>query len=72
MAKRTKPLTPWAEKVETFRMRRILSLKEIADEAGVNYNAFLEVRVGRTPGHEIIPAVDAYMERCAATSGGEQ
>lgn len=71
MARRTKPLTPWAEKVETFRMRRILSLKEIADEAGVDYNTFLEVRVGRTPGSKIVDAVDAYMERCLA-QGGEQ
>lgn len=54
--------TPWGRKVSDFSDEYGITIKEIAALSGVNYNTLLQVRIGRTPGEQIIEKVEAFMK----------
>jgi predicted transcriptional regulator len=43
-----------------------LTMKQIAEASQVPYPTFLQVLIGKTPGFNIVPKVDAFMEDYAA------
>ena len=59
--------TGWGCKVKEFTLKYGFTMKQLAEQSGVNYTVLAAVIVGRTPGYKIIPKVDAFMEEYAAT-----
>lgn len=64
--------TEWGIRVKVFSMRYGITLKEIAAAADVKYPTFLQVLVGKTPGHTITEKVDAFMEEYTAKKEADQ
>ena len=54
--------TEWGVKLKMFMAQYGLSQKRIADESGVSYHGLMAVINGRTPGFDIKPKVDAFVE----------
>ena len=57
--------TEWGLKVASFSQQYGLTLTEIARLSGVTYSTFHQVRIGKTPGTDVIPKVDAFMVKYA-------
>jgi transcriptional regulator with XRE-family HTH domain len=55
------PKSPWGLKVKMFSQQYGLTLKDIAERSGVKVSVLYQVQIGKTPGREIIPKVDAFI-----------
>jgi transcriptional regulator with XRE-family HTH domain len=66
--------TEWGLKVLDFAQRNGLTLKEVAARSGVNYNTFLQFRIGKTTGEaaRVAEKVDAFMAEYAAEGRGSE
>ena len=60
-ANRTKPKTDFGIEVRVFTAQTGMSVKELADAAGVKYTTLVETTTGRCAGHQLIPIVRQYM-----------
>jgi predicted transcriptional regulator len=47
--------------MKMFSQKYGLTLKQIADGAGVKVSVLYQVQIGRTPGNDIVPKVDAFI-----------
>jgi hypothetical protein len=56
-----KPKTPFGIEVTVFCAETGMKKDELAKQAGVNYATMLDVEVGRSAGHELVPKVHAFM-----------
>jgi transcriptional regulator with XRE-family HTH domain len=59
--------TEWGINLKVFSMRHGITLAEIAESCGVSKSSLMQVIIGKTPGIEIVPKVDAFMDEYAAT-----
>lgn len=70
-ANRTKPKTDFGVEVSVFKAQTGMSIKQIADGAGVKYTTLVEATTGRCAGHQLIPAVRAFMQNYMEASYGQ-
>jgi len=61
--------TEWGMKVINFKHRYGISLKEIAEKAGVRAASMNAVMVGKHPGTELREKVDAFIAKYEETVG---
>lgn len=59
--KRTKPKTDFGIEVRVFTAQTGMTVKELAENAGVKYTTLVETTTGRCAGHQLIPTVRAFM-----------
>lgn len=59
--KRIKPKTDFGIEVRVFTAQTGMTVKELADAAGVKYTTLIETTTGRCAGHQLIPIVRKYM-----------
>lgn len=52
---------PFGKQVRLFCVMHNMKIKQFAENAGVNYQFLLDVMREKTPGHELVPKVSAYM-----------
>lgn len=62
MPKRTKPKTDFGIEVRLFTAQTGMTVKELANQAGVKYTTLVETTTGRCAGHQLIPTVRQFME----------
>jgi hypothetical protein len=53
--------TEWGIKVKIFTQRYGITLKQLAAACDVKYSTLLQMLVGKCPGIDITPKVDAFM-----------
>ena len=60
--------TEFGIKTAIFSQRYGITLKDIAHACGLNYNTFLQMRIGKTTGEKVdaVAKVEAYMSDYAA------
>lgn len=58
---RIKPKTDFGVEVRVFTAQTGMTVKELAEAAGVKYTTLIETTTGRCAGHQLIPAVRRYM-----------
>jgi len=68
-AKRNKPKTDFGIEVRVFTAQTGMTVKELAEAAGVKYTTLVETTTGRCAGHQLIPTVREFMERYAPQEG---
>lgn len=61
-ANRTKPKTDFGIEVRVFTARTGMTVKELAERAGVKYTTLVETTTGRCAGHQLIPVVREFMQ----------
>lgn len=61
-ANRTKPKTDFGIKVRVFTAQTGMTVKELAERAGVKYTTLVETTTGRCAGHQLIPVVLEFMQ----------
>ena len=61
-----KPKTEFGIEVKLFTARTGMSVKELAEKAGVKYMTLVETTTGRCAGHELIPIVREFMNNYEA------
>lgn len=59
---RRKPKTDFGVEVRIFTAQHGMTVKELAELAGVKYTTLVETTTGRCAGHQVIPTVRAYMD----------
>ena len=59
--KRTKPKTDFGIEVRVFTAQTGMTVKELAEQAGVKYTNLVESTTGRCAGHQLIPIVRKFM-----------
>lgn len=59
--KRTKPKTDFGIEVRVFTAQTGMTVKELAEKAGVKYTTLVETTTGRCAGHQLIPTVRSFM-----------
>ena len=59
--KRTKPKTDFGIEVRVFTAQTGMTVKELAEKAGVKYTTLVETTTGRCAGHQLIPTVRDFM-----------
>ncbi|WP_306568945.1 hypothetical protein [Faecalispora jeddahensis] len=59
--KRTKPKTDFGIEVRVFTAQTGMTVKELAEAAGVKYTTLVETTTGRCAGHQLIPIVRSFM-----------
>lgn len=59
--KRTKPKTDFGIEVRVFTAQTGMTVKELAEAAGVKYTTLVETTTGRCAGHQLIPTVRSFM-----------
>lgn len=64
-----KPKTDFGIEVRVFTAQTGMTIKELADAAGVKYATLIEAGTGRCAGHEVIPIVRQYMDSCRQKEG---
>lgn len=57
-----KPKTDFGIEVRIFTAQYGITIKELAEKAGVNYKTLIDTTSGRCAGHELIPTVRQYMK----------
>lgn len=62
VANKVKPKTDFGIEVRVFTAQTGMTIKELADAAGVKYATLIEAGTGRCAGHEVIPTVRRFME----------
>lgn len=58
---RTKPKTDFGIEVRVFTAQTGMTVKELAERAGVKYTTLVETTTGKCVGRQLIPAVRQYM-----------
>lgn len=58
---RKKPKTDFGIEVRVFTGRTGMTMKELAERAGVKYTTLMDTTRGRSAGHQLIPAVRMFM-----------
>ena len=61
-----KPKTEFGIEVKLFTARTGMSVKELAERAGVKYMTLVETTTGRCAGHDLIPVVREFMNNYEA------
>lgn len=61
-ANRTKPKTDFGIEVHVFTAQTGMTVKELAERAGVKYTTLVETTTGRCAGHQLIPVVREFMQ----------
>ena len=61
-ANRTKPKTDFGIEVRVFTAQTGMTVKELAERAGVKYTTLVETTTGRCAGHQLIPVVREFMQ----------
>jgi len=61
-AYRTKPKTDFGIEVRVFTAQTGMTIKELAEAAGVKYTTLIESTTGRCAGHQLIPIVRDFMQ----------
>ena len=61
-ANRTKPKTDFGIEVRVFTAKTGMTVKELAERAGVKYTTLVETTTGRCAGHQLIPVVREFMQ----------
>lgn len=59
---RTKPKTDFGIEVRVFTAQTGMTVKELAERAGVKYTTLVETTTGRCAGHKLIPTVRQFMQ----------
>lgn len=62
IANRTKPKTDFGIEVRVFTAQTGMTIKTLAELAGVKYTTLVETTTGRCAGHQLIPVVREFME----------
>ena len=62
IANRTKPTTDFGIEVRVFTAQTGMTIKTLAELAGVKYTTLVETTTGRCAGHQLIPVVREFME----------
>lgn len=62
IANRTKPKTDFGIEVRVFTAQTGMTIKTLAELAGVKYTTLVETTTGRCTGHQLIPVVREFME----------
>ncbi len=58
----TKPKTDFGIEVRVFTAQTGMTIKQLAEAAGVKYATLIESTTGRCAGHQLIPIVRDYMQ----------
>ena len=58
---KVKPKTEFGVEVRVFTAQTGMTIKELAENAGVKYTTLVETTTGRCVGRQLIPAVRQYM-----------
>ena len=61
-ANRTKPKTDFGIEVRVFTAQTGMTVKELAERAGVKYTTLVETTTGRCAGHQLSPVVREFMQ----------
>ena len=61
-ANRTIPKTDFGVEVRVFTAQTGMTVKELAERAGVKYTTLVETTTGRCAGHQLIPVVREFMQ----------
>lgn len=61
-ANTVKAKTDFGIEVRVFTAQYGITIKSLAEQAGVNYKTLIDATTGRCPGHELIPTVRDYMQ----------
>ena len=61
-ANRTKPKTDFGIEVRVFTAQTGMTVKELAERAGVKYTTLVETTTGRCAGHQLIPVVLEFVQ----------
>ena len=64
-----KPKTDFGIEVRVFTAQYGMTIKELAEKAGVKYGTLIDTTTGRCAGHELIPTVRGYMQRYEQSFG---
>lgn len=67
---RTKPKTDFGIEVRVFTAQTGMTVKELADKAGVKYSTLVETTTGRCAGHQLIPIVRDFMQNYTKRTEG--
>lgn len=67
--KRTKPKTDFGIEVRVFTAQTGMTVKELAEAAGVKYTTLVETTTGRCAGHQLIPTVRNFMSGYQSETG---
>lgn len=60
---RVKPKTEFGIEVRLFTAQTGMTVKELANCAGVKYSTLVEATTGRCAGHKLIPIVREYIKK---------
>jgi len=63
--------TEWGIRVKIFSQRYGITLKDLSEAAGVKASVLYQVLIGKTPGTDLVPKVEAFMERYEADNRPE-
>lgn len=69
-ANRTKPKTDFGIEVRIFTAQTGMTVKELAERAGVKYTTLVETTTGRCAGHQLIPIVRDFMQNYVKRAEG--
>lgn len=63
--RQSRPYTEWGKRVTMYCLDNDITKKQLAEMAQVSYGTLAAVVKGLRAGYDVIPAVDAVMERGA-------
>lgn len=69
-ANRTKPKTDFGIEVRIFTAQTGMTVKELAEKAGVKYTTLIETTTGRCAAHQLIPIVRDFMQNYVKRAEG--
>ena len=65
-----KAKTEFGIEVRVFTAKTGMTVKELAEKAGVKYTTLVETTTGRCAGHQLIPTVRRFMATYPQTEAG--
>ena len=65
-----KAKTEFGIEVRVFTAQTGMTVKELAEKAGVKYTTLVETTTGRCAGHQLIPTVHRFMATYPQTEAG--
>lgn len=65
-----KAKTEFGIEVRVFTAQTDMTVKELAEKAGVKYTTLVETTTGRCAGHQLIPTVRRFMATYPQTEAG--
>lgn len=66
-----KAKTEFGIEVRVFTAQTGMTVKELAEKAGVKYTTLVETTTGRCAGHQLIPTVRRFMATYPQTEAGQ-